>query len=357
MDRAKLKALQVSAEMTLKGAMQSLNETTEKILFVVNPGKKLIGTVTDGDIRRGLIKGLGFKGRVEEVMSRHFMALDLAEADRHEKAAKMMYEHKIEHIPVLDAKGRIKEVVSWTDFFKESLPGPRTTFLDNPVIIMAGGRGLRLDPFTRILPKPLIPIGEKSVLEIIMEKFHQSGFRNFIFTLNYKKEYIKTFLRENEFPYNIRWVEEDGFKGTAGALSLLKGTCTEPFIVSNCDVILDADFADILDWHGKSGNIMTIVGCHREIKIPYGVLEMEDERLKSFIEKPNYDVIINTGVYVLNPEVVSLIGEGQSMDMNVLIERASEKGKVSVYPVGGGWLDVGQWDEYRDSIRKLREVS
>src|SRR3989304_10298533 len=154
MDRAKLKALQVCAEMTLKSAMQSLNETTEKILFVVNPVKKLVGTVTDGDIRRGLIRGLGFSGRVEEVMSRHFMALDLAGAGRHEKAAKMMYEHKIEHIPVLDVKGRIKEVVSWTDFFKESLPGPRTTFLDNPVIIMAGGRGLRVAPVTRVLPQP-----------------------------------------------------------------------------------------------------------------------------------------------------------------------------------------------------------
>jgi len=356
MDKAKLKALQVPSEMTLKCAMQSLNDTTEKILFVVNSAKKLIGTVTDGDIRRGLIKGLGFRGRIEEVMSRHFMALDCREADRHEKAAKIMHEHKIEHIPVLDAKGRIKEVVSWTDFFEGALPLPRVASIENPVIIMAGGRGLRLDPFTRILPKPLIPIGEKSVLEIIMEKFHRSGFKNFIFTLNYKKEYIKTFLRENEFPYNIRWVEEDGFKGTAGALSLLKEDCTKPFIVSNCDVILDADYADILDWHGKSGNIMTLVGCHREIKIPYGVLEMENEKLKSFVEKPNYDVIINTGVYVLNPEVVSLIDEGKSMDMNVLIERASVAGKVSVYPVGGGWLDVGQWDEYRDSIKKMREI-
>jgi len=352
MDKAKLKLLLVNGKISIKQAMQKLNETAEKILFVVDKDNRLLGTLTDGDIRTGLINGLNFSDEIKTVMCCQFVAIFDYEADRSEKAKAMMIEKKIEQIPVLDTEGKIINVILWTDIFREKQPIEAVDRFTNTVVIMAGGKGTRLAPFTRILPKPLIPIGDKPVIEIIMEKFHKHGFCNFNLTLNYKKEYIKAFLKENSFPYKVDWVEEEHYMGTAGSLSLLKDQIKETFFVSNCDIILNANFADILKWHKENGNLMTLLGCHKEVAVPYGVLELERGTLKRFIEKPNYDFIINTGVYVLEPDVISLI-QDKHIDMNVLIELASKEGKVSVYPVSEGWFDVGQWDEYEKSLNEL----
>ncbi len=353
MDKQRLRSFLISADITIKQAMQKLNETAEKILFIVDDGDKLLGTVTDGDIRRGLINGLKFTDSVENVMWRQFVYVDSGDPDKEEKATDIMLNDKIEQIPVLNGQAQLVDVILWTELFgKKSYPEEKQ-LLTNPVVIMAGGKGTRLEPFTRILPKPLIPIDGKPMIEIIMEKFYKYGFHNFLYTLNYKREYIKAFLQENSFPYTVGWVEEEDFMGTAGSLLLLRDSIQETFFVSNCDIILNADFAKIVDWHKKHGNMMTLLGCHKEVKIPYGILEMEDGALKNFIEKPNYDVIINTGVYVLEPEVIELVPENEPMDMNVLIETVSKRGKVSVYPISEGWFDVGQWDEYAKSLKEL----
>lgn len=353
MDKAKLKTLLISPETSLKQAMQRLNETAEKILFVTDSADTLLGTLTDGDIRRGLINGLKFTDSVDNVMWREFISILNKEADKKEKARRIMLREKIGHIPLLNKKGEITDIVLWADIFADKKIEEEKQLYTNQVVIMAGGKGTRMAPFTRILPKPLIPIDEKPVIEIIMEKFFNYGFHNFIYTLNYKKEYIKAFLKENIFSYNIDWIEEAEFMGTAGSLFLLRDKIKDTFFVSNCDIILNADFADILVWHKKEGNLMTLLGCHKEVKIPYGVLEMEHGELKNFKEKPNFDVIINTGVYVLEPEIIPLIPEDRFMDMNVLIELVAKKGKVSVYPISEGWFDVGQWDEYAKSLKEL----
>lgn len=354
MDKTKLISLLIPPDCTIKHAMHKLNETAEKILFVIDKAAgKLVGTLTDGDIRRGLINGLKFTDHVEGIMWKQFFSISYKETNKKEKARTVMLRDKIEHIPILNKTGGIADIIVWADIFLEGEDKEKKRLFSNPVIIMAGGKGTRMAPFTRILPKPLIPIGEKPVIEIIMEKFYAYGFHNFIYTLNYKKEYIKAFLKEGNLPYKIKWVEEKDFMGTAGSIRLLKDRLKETFFVSNCDIILNADFADILEWHRKEKNIMTLLGCHKEIKIPYGVLEMEHGALRDFREKPNYDVIINTGVYAIEPEVISLIPKDKFMDMNVLIELAAKKGKVSVYPISEGWFDVGQWDEYNQSLKEL----
>lgn len=356
MDKNKLRSLLISGHTPLKEAMQKLSDTAEKILFVVNNDEKLKGTVTDGDIRRGLLSGLTFSESVEETMYRDFVSLSFDSPNLKEQAEKIMLEKKIEQIPVLDKKGLITDVILWTDLFEPAEQKEKIKHL-NQVVVMAGGKGTRLDPFTKVLPKPLIPIGDKPVIELIMEKFYKHGFSRFTYTLNYKKEYVKLFLKENNFPYSIDWVEEEAFLGTSGSLSLLKGKVTDSFFVINCDSILDVNFEDVLKWHKEQEAVLTVIGCHKEVKVPFGVLELKDGCLTNIIEKPIYDVTINTGAYVLEPSVIDMIPEGEHMDMNTLIENVSRSSKVTVYPIHDGWFDLGQWEKYKESIKKMSDLN
>ncbi len=353
MDRTKLKSLLVSSNQTIKRAMQKLDETAEKILFVVDENDKLLGTVTDGDIRRGLINGSRFDDSLEKVMHKDFTAVTLDQPDLKENIKRLIAENKFEQIPVLDHMGIIRDVVLWTDIlgYKETVKTQEIK--PNQVVIMAGGKGTRLDPFTKILPKPLIPIGNKTVIELIMDRFCKYGFRNFIYTLNYKKEYLKLYLKENKFPYSIEWVEEPDFLGTAGSLTLLQDKLKDTFFVVNCDSLLDSDFEKILKWHKENDAAMTIIGCHNEVKIPFGVLELLNGSLNRILEKPVHDMIINTGIYVMEPRAVSCIPKGRAVDMNEVIDLISKKEKVSVYPISAGWFDIGQWEEYKKSLEKL----
>ncbi len=279
MDREKFHYLLIPPETAIKIAMKKLDKTAEKILFVVDKRHKLLGTVTDGDIRRGLLSGVRFDEAIEKIMHQNFTALFIGETDVEERAKKLMLENKFEQIPLIDSYGIIKDVILWTDIFGQSFISHCYEPKPNKVVIMAGGKGTRLDPFTRVLPKPLIPIGEKTVIEIIMEKFYKYGFDKFVYTLNYRKEYIKLYLQENKFPYDIDWVEEPDFLGTAGSLALLKDKIDDIFFVINCDSILDYNYEKLLKWHRKNSASITIIGCHNEIKIPFGVLELSNGTL------------------------------------------------------------------------------
>ena len=354
MEKDKLQLMLVYKNITIKQAMQRLNETAERILFVVDEStKRLSGTITDGDIRRGIINGRQFNESIESTTNKNFIAI--SEEKRSDVAfmKELAIAKEIEQIPVVNDRGVIVDVILWTDLLQERRETPDRDLHDNHVVIMAGGKGTRLDPFTKILPKALIPIGNKPVIEVIMEKFYQSGFRNFTYTLNYRKEYLKLFLKDNDFPYSIDWVEETTFLGTAGGISLLKRKLSDTFFVTNCDSILDVDFERVLAWHKEYGSALTVVGCHNEVKIPFGVLELNDGKLLRISEKPVHDVIINTGVYVIEPHVLSYMKDGERLDMNELIERVSDREKIIVYPIYGGWFDIGQWDEYNKTVKSI----
>jgi NDP-sugar pyrophosphorylase family protein len=220
---------------------------------------------------------------------------------------------------------------------------------------MAGGKGTRLDPFTKIIPKPLIPLKDKPIIEHIMDRYFSRGFNRFVVIVNYKKEMIKLYFAENNLPYSIEFVEEPDYYGTAGGLYLLKDTINDTFVVVNCDTILESDYQSILHWHREKKYLITIVGAHKEIAVPFGVLKMDNGMLIDIDEKPNYDIFVNTGTYFLEPDVINLIGKNEQLCMDELIRRVGRESpdKVGVYPHWGGWFDVGQWDEYRKSLRYM----
>lgn len=351
-----IRKLIISPDATLKMAMKVIATGNERVLFVVADSDKLVGSVTDGDIRRAILNDMGFEVPVSEIMFKMPRFVRHTDKMKEESAKTCILNDKVPAIPVLDDMDRIVDVLFWYDFFdSHPLESHVPESLTTPVVIMAGGRGERLDPFTKILPKPLIPFGDKPIVEKIMDGFSKYGLRRFILTLNYKKEFIKMYFKENQLQHDVSWVEEEDYLGTAGSLGLLKDKLKETFFVCNCDTILENDFNSMLLWHKGEKALMTIIGCHKEMVIPYGSLEMSGGRLKRINEKPQFDLIINTGVYILEPEVLSFISPGEKIDMNHLIEKVMKHGKVGVYPVYTGWLDMGQWKEYRDSVHLLQQ--
>jgi dTDP-glucose pyrophosphorylase len=359
-DKQKLKALQISGDVNVKYAMSTLNETGEKVLFVVDAEEKLLGTVTDGDIRRSILAGKGLACLVSEIMRRECVFLTQTPGQPlrtvFEKAKHLLRSHVIGNIPLVSARGTIIDVITWFDCLEEDSgeaetapPLPRS----NPVVIMAGGKGTRLDPFTRIFPKPLIPVGDKVIIEHIMDKFKGWGFSRFKLIVNYKKEMLKLYFNDNGQNYDVEFFEEPDYLGTAGGLFLLREALGETFIVTNCDTILEGDAAGFFDWHQEKGNMITIVGSHKEIIVPYGVLTMSNGSLLNIDEKPKIDLFINTGTYVFEPEVFELVDNNRHLDMDRLIQLgiAAFGDKVSVYPHWDGWHDIGQWDEYGRSLK------
>jgi NDP-sugar pyrophosphorylase family protein len=291
---------------------------------------------------------------VDAVMKRKFIFLTADTPRIPQEAKRLMQQHMIEQIPVVDASGAIVDVMLWIDFLTEEKPVmmKNRISLDNPVVIMAGGKGTRLDPFTKILPKPLIPLGDKPIIENIMNRFFANGFSHFYVIINYKKEMIKAYFAENSLPYTITFIEEEEFYGTAGGMFLLRNVIKQSFVVTNCDTILDGNYADIFNWHHDHKNMMTIVGSHKEITVPYGVLCMNNGMLEKIDEKPKLDLFINTGTYIFEPAVFDVIQDRQHLDMDKLIckIKTNQPERVGVFPHWGGWSDIGQWEEYNKTL-------
>jgi dTDP-glucose pyrophosphorylase len=347
----------VAKELTLKAAMQQLEETEERILFVVDEDSRLFGAITDGDIRRWILADGSLTASVQVVCNKKPFTIPVE--FQIEEARRVMLERKFACIPVLDGDGRIVDLLFWEQVFRDrpEIPSRRQP-IDLPVVIMAGGRGTRLDPFTRILPKPLIPIGDKAVIEIIIESFTGYGVSDFVISVNHKAKLIKSFFEELQPPYAVRYLEEDKPLGTAGALRGLIGQVSGSLIVTNCDIIVRTDYADLVRTHEGDGNDITVVASLKTYPIPYGVCELEPGgRLKRVLEKPRYDLLVNTGMYVLRADTLDLIPQGEVCHATDLIETVQKRGgKIGVYPIGEkAWLDTGEWAEYRRTVHALSQ--
>lgn len=355
MDVEKIKTFLIDKDISIKQAMLQLTQRGIKILFIVDENQKLIGTLTDGDIRRGITRGIELTAKIADVMKKSFHSFKVEDENVRQKAYELMKEHLIEFIPILDASEKVTDIISWYEGIDSEPSKIKRSLFDNPVVIMAGGKGTRLDPFTKILPKPLIPLGDKPIIEVILDRFYERGFHKFYLVINHKKEMIKLYFNENKQPYELELINENEYCGTVGGLCLLKDKIKDTFILTNCDTLLEGDYGEFLTWHKENRNILTIIGSHKEVDVPYGVLNMTNGTLLEMIEKPKYDLFVNTGSYVMEPQIIDYLVEHEQMDIDKLIMKLKQSNtdKVGVFPCWGRWFDVGQWDEYKKTLKNM----
>jgi dTDP-glucose pyrophosphorylase len=342
---------------SLKEALKKLDQSGARTLLVVNQDHCFIGTLSDGDIRRHLLAGKDLDQTVYDAYHKnsYFYYVDAWSQD---EAKALFLKEKIELIPILNKDHRIESYMTW-DMLFENHDLKKNRKIDIPVFIMAGGKGTRMEPFTKILPKPLIPIGEKPIIQVIMENFNDYGVYDFYISLNHKADMVQSYLTQLDTPFNMRFLIEKEFRGTAWSLRLAQDQIYGTFLVSNCDILIQTDYADILDFHRSQNASLTLVTSVQTHIIPYGVVEFEKGGVvKEIKEKPEQTVVVNTGVYLLEHHVLQHIPAEQHFDMTDLVNLLISKGnKVVTYPVTEKqFMDIGQWDEYKKTTRLFNAV-
>ncbi|MGE5328831.1 MAG: nucleotidyltransferase family protein [Deltaproteobacteria bacterium] len=345
--------LLVHKEISVKQAMNIMDKTSHRLLFVVDKKNKLLGSITDGDIRRWIIKDGQLNESIEKVYNPKPTFFE--EKVDMEEVKSTMLTAKIQGIPVVNRNKVIINILFWDDVFTEKFEIKKTK-LNVPVVIMAGGKGTRLDPFTRILPKPLIPVGDKAILEIIIDNFTKYHIKKFHVIVNYKGEMIKSYFDNIKKDYKIKYIWEEKPLGTAGGLKLLPEFDEENFFLSNCDVIIKTEYDSILEFHKNSNNDLTIVASMQYYQVPYGVLSINNGgNLVEIKEKPEYNFLVNTGMYAIKTKIIKEIPEDKFFDMNELINLLKDKGyKIGVYPISRkSWVDIGQWAEYHNAVKDM----
>ena len=342
----------ISPDSTVVEAMQLIDRNARGILFVADEHQKLLGVVTDGDIRRWLIRTGDLKAPVSGLMNTDPKKISRKE---HTRAHEYMVQCSITALPVVTTKGVISDIL-FRDERIESRKQPKGELKEVPVVIMAGGKGTRLYPFTKILPKPLIPIGDIPIMERIIGKFCEFGAQKFYATVNYKKNMIRSYFSELSADYTLEYVEEDKPLGTAGSLQLIEDAFDVPFIVTNCDILVHADYEDIYRYHKESGNELTIVTALKNIVVPYGVVHSsKNGAVESMEEKPKLSYFVNTGMYILNPELKKEIPEDTFFHMTDLTDKLlAQHRRVGMYPISeDSFLDMGEFEEMRRMEEKL----
>lgn len=336
----------IDENKTVIEAMRCLDKLAKKVLFIQNGGK-LQAALTDGDIRRWILAKGELNAQIKNVAN--YTPLYLINGT-YEQAMCFMKAKHIEAVPIVDEKLNIKDIIFWAQEEKQNVKEQ----IALPVVMMAGGKGTRLYPYTKILPKPLIPIGDIPIAEHIINHFREYGCCDFFLIVNHKKNMIKAYFNELDRDYSINYIEEEIPLGTGGGLSLLKGKISSTFILTNCDTLIEEDMAKIVKCHKERQNLITMVCALQNVQIPYGVVNVgNDGRIKSMEEKPNLSFLTNTGCYVVEPGVIEKLETGKAIGFPDVVEEYRIKGeKVGVYPIGErAWLDMGQMDE----LKKMKE--
>ena len=337
-----------AANLTVSEAMQKIDGNSYGILFLIDKEGRLFGCITDGDIRRFLLSGGKMSGLASEAAN-----LTPRVARSIEEAKHLYHKRNYIVIPVVDDKGKIIDVyVGDAGDQAQKTHNP----INIPVVINAGGKGTRLDPFTRVLPKPLIPVGELPIIEHIMREYQSYNCNEFHVIVNYKRDLMKAYFSDNENHYNITWYDEEKPLGTGGGLSLLRGKFSNTFFFANCDALLTANYESMVKFHKENHNIITMICAYKYINIPYGVVEMgTNGTIKEMREKPLMSFLTNTGIYIVEPEVIDDMEDGVAVGFPDIVEMERQKGKrVAVFPVSeNDWMDMGQLPELEKMRVKL----
>lgn len=337
---AKFDDFLVRNDKTIKEALSKISLNANGLVFVADKNSKAIGVVTDGDIRRALVNGAKTSDSVDSIVNKSFrFANNICEAKRFAKDYKV--------IPILREDKSIKMIIGKDFIIPERM-------LTCPVVIQAGGLGTRLYPYTKILPKPLIPVGDYPIIELIMRRFEEFGCKKFYIIVNHKKEMIKSYFAENKNKYDITFVDETTPLGTAGGLSLLKGMINEPFILANCDTFLDCDFYDCFEKHIETQNDITMISAKINFKIPYGIINVnENDQILELKEKPQLDVITNVGVYVINSKIIDNMEENQKIHMPEVCEQYMKTDKCGTFIISEDeWNDMGELDKLNKMMER-----
>ena len=344
----------VNHNLDVREAMKKLDESHRKILFVVKEDHFLFGALTDGDIRRWILGGHSLDDPVEKVCNTN--PITSSTKYKIDDIKQIMLKNRLQSVPVVDTMNHVVDIIFWDTVFDTEYQFEMKERLSIPVVIMAGGAGTRLDPFTRILPKSLIPIGDRSIVEVIIDKFFEYGIDKYYISVHHKAKIIKAYFDELNPSYSIKYLEEKKPLGTVGALSQLRNSIEGSLILTNCDTVISCNYKKIVEFHDKNGYDITLVGSMINYKIPYGICEIEDKgKLVRLKEKPEYSYLVSTGMYVLRKTALKLIPSDEHFNMTDLIDKVREGGGiVGVYPINEkSWLDTGEWKEYKKSVEQL----
>jgi len=330
-----MKKILIQPNSNLKNALKLMSETSEKCLVVVDKKNKLLGTLSDGDVRRAILNGKIYKNKINKYYQKRPTFLRKKNYSL-SQAKNIFIKKRIDVIPIVGEFRKVIDVITFEDIFKKNKNDSSFKTFSKTVIIMAGGKGTRLEPFTNVLPKPLVPINGKPVIEHIIEKFVENKVSNFFITSNYKSKILKAYFQEMKPKFKLTFVDESKPLGTAGGLSLLKNKIKKPFIVTNCDTIININFDNLMHFHISNKNDITLVVSSKEYIIPYGTCKLSKKGyLQKIVEKPKFDFF--------------------TYDITDLIQTAKTKKKqIGVYPIDDeSWIDVGQWSEYHKAIDRL----
>lgn len=342
-----LKCYIVSEETTIVDTMKTIDAGDNAVAFVCQD-MRLMAAVSDGDVRRYIIAGGDVNRPIKEVANYNpISVLHTDEVDYDE----LMREKVITALPIVDEQDNIVDIRFLSKRFG------RKRRLDIPVIIMAGGMGSRLKPYTEILPKPLIPIGNKTITEHIIARFEDYQCNHFDMIVNYKKNFIKSYFQDNDKKYDISFVEEPEFWGTAGGLKLIEGRYDSTFFVTNCDVLIEADYKTIYDYHRENQNTITLVCAQKKVVIPYGTVDIDQQtgQVKALQEKPTFEFNTNTGLYLIEPTLLKKIPKQTKIDITDIIGQCLKDGeRVGTYLISeNDWWDMGQLEEMERMKRHL----
>ncbi len=335
----------IDPDATLRDAMTSLEHSRTQIVLVLDRQDRLAGVVTDGDIRRAVLRGVQLDDPIRSCMNGHPTALP-AGTPRW-RLLNRMREGRVHHLPLVGEAEQVVDLVSL-----DELAG--SVRLPNPVVLMAGGLGKRLEALTQDCPKPMLRVGSKPILESILESLVDQGFRNFYVAVHYRGDVIREHFGDgSEWGVQVEYLQEDERLGTAGALSLLPSLPDVPIVVMNGDILTRVDVQAILEFHVRERAVATMAVREYEHEVPYGVVQMNGHTVAGIVEKPVHQYMVNAGIYVLSPEAVAGVPRGTCLDMPALFERLIRSGRVTAaYPIRDYWVDVGRIEELEKARRE-----